>query len=365
MVMCTRLFAAIATLSLSLFSGCAIHPLPEDVTGVDTVTIVRQIRCEAREAVKGELIAWLELLAADHPYQKGDPIAQRLLALYAQDPDQISTFSPKLFPGSEYKQVRNLINTFANTGIAYNFDLTMTENNDLTGGADFLKPLFNGKFTLGVSAGAMRERKNNRIFTITDTFGSLIQKVNTPVRGHRYCDGHVVYANYIYPIVGRVGVDEVVRTFIRLTLFGNLAATADKATAEKPGAPTMADQLSFTTLLTASANPSVVFSPAGTKFQVVDANLMAGVKRSDVHKVTLGLALESAGVEALTPLRSFLFSRERSGGFPGTVPTVRQVAAAPLYVGNRVTGGGSPSERLAVITVDQFKSRELELIVNP
>jgi hypothetical protein len=365
MVMIKQLSAAAAALSLSLFSGCAIHPLPEDFSGVDTVTIVRQIRCETREAVKDELIAWLELLAEDHPYQKGDPIARRLLALYAQDPDQISNFGPTLFPGPQYQQVRNLITTFGNTGIAYNFELTMTENNNLSGGADFLKPLYSGSFKLGVGAGAMRERKNDRTFTITDTFASLVQKVNTPVRGHHYCDGQLRYANYVYPITGRIGVNELVRTFIRLTLFNNLAAAADKATPAKPGAPTMADKLTFTTTLNASANPSVTFTPAGTKFQIMDANLMAGVMRSDVHQVTVGLALEDAGVAALTPLRSYLFSRERSGAFPGVVPTTRQAVASPLYVGNRVTGGGTPSERLAVITVDQFKSRELELIVNP
>ena len=31
--------------------GCAIHPLPENVTGVKTAGIVHRIRCEARSAV--------------------------------------------------------------------------------------------------------------------------------------------------------------------------------------------------------------------------------------------------------------------------------------------------------------------------
>ncbi len=40
-------------------SGCAIHPLPEDVSGVPTYVIVRQIRCEARQAIIENAIGWL------------------------------------------------------------------------------------------------------------------------------------------------------------------------------------------------------------------------------------------------------------------------------------------------------------------
>ncbi len=34
-----------------LLAGCAIRPLPEQVTGITTFNIVKQIRCETREAV--------------------------------------------------------------------------------------------------------------------------------------------------------------------------------------------------------------------------------------------------------------------------------------------------------------------------
>ena len=47
------------TLAGATLSGCAIHPLPEDVTGLDTYAIVMQIRCEAREAIAHEAIAYL------------------------------------------------------------------------------------------------------------------------------------------------------------------------------------------------------------------------------------------------------------------------------------------------------------------
>ena len=361
-----RLFAAIA--ALSLFSGCAIHPLPEDVAGVDTYHIVRQIRCETRETLRYFVITWLEDLGRDHGDIPGDPIARDLAARYEREPDSISGFHPRLFPGPQYVQVRNLINLFYDAGVAYNFNLTMSENNDLTTEINLLKPLSEPRFTLGVKAGALRERRNLRTFTITDTFSHLLTKLNTPVRGKHYCDGQLVHANYIYPITGRIGVDKLVKSFIELTLFANLAGKGPSGS----GLPTMADELTFTTSVNASATPKVVFAPVGQAFQLADASLTGLAKRADVHQVTMALAIATGDQINLDPLRSFLFSSERSArvaAVPSDPPRAdlprRKVASTSLVVGRRVTGGGTPSEVLAVLAIDQLKSRELELIRTP
>lgn len=358
-----RLSAAAAALSMSLFSGCAIHPLPEDFTGVDTYHIVRQIRCETRQALNDLLIEYLDNLGTDHPDQPGDPIARRLADQYKTNPDSISSFRITFFPATKkYEEVRNVLLLFADAGIAYHFELTMDEHNDLSGSADFLKPLFSGSFALNVGAGALRERENLRKFTVTDTVSYLVTRLPPS-----YCNGQIRYANYVYPIVGRIGVYEVVRTFVRLTLFGNLGGLDDTADKPVPAAPTMAERLTFTTVLNASANPSVTFKPAGTNFQIVDANLMAGVKRSDTHQVTVGLAIHKAGLSVLTPLRSYLFSNERlAGRAPATASRrIRKLVYEPLYMGDRVIGSGGPSEQLAVAAIDKLKNRELELIVKP
>jgi hypothetical protein len=42
-----------------VLSGCSIHPLPEDVTHVPIYTIVRQVRCETRQAVIESLFNYL------------------------------------------------------------------------------------------------------------------------------------------------------------------------------------------------------------------------------------------------------------------------------------------------------------------
>jgi hypothetical protein len=338
--------------------------VPEDVTGVDTYHIVRQIRCETRETIREFVITWLESLARDHESQPADPIAQRLLLQYESDPDSIRNFHPNLFPGPKYVQVRALINSFYEAGIAYNFDMTMTEDNDLTTDIGFLKPLTKPKVTVGIGAGAKRKRSNNRTFTVTDTFSNLLTKVNTPVRGKRYCDGQIVQANYIYPIAGRIGVDKLVKTFIELTLFANLAGSGAKPGAG--GAPTIADKLTFTTTINASTTPKVEFTPVTDTFQLASASLTASAVRSDVHQVTVALAIAAGGVVALDPFRSYLFSTERTTGAPGAAATAQRAEpASTLVVGRRVTGGGTPSEMLAVIAIDQLKSRELEIIPAP
>jgi hypothetical protein len=79
--------AAAVALSLTA-TGCAIHPLPEDVTGVDTYHIVRRIRCEARDTLRTIVTEWLAKLAA----KTGDPLLQQLASQYESKPASISSF---------------------------------------------------------------------------------------------------------------------------------------------------------------------------------------------------------------------------------------------------------------------------------
>ena len=334
-----------------LASGCSIHPVPADVTGVDTKDIVKQIRCETRAALTDEIRAQVKKWAA-----AGSPEAETLSRRYESDPAAIEDFHPGLFPGPSYVQVRSFIKLFADSAIAYNFDLTMTENNDLTADINLLKPLTTPRFTLGISAGALRKRTNQRTFTITDTFGYLVTRLNRKNRyGERYCDGKIVRENYVYPIAGRIGVDKTVTTFLELTVFGSLGGEEGK------GPPTMADMLTFTTAISVSASPRIEFTPVTNNFQLANAALTASADRNDKHEVTIGLALAGGGLGELDSFRSFAFSPGRGGG--------RTAAGRPggseLFQGERVTGGRTPSERLAVLAVDQLKRSQIQLIPPP
>src|SRR4051812_38951327 len=54
--------SALVMALLTLSSACAIHPLPQDVTGNNTARIVRKIRCEARDSIQRKTILYLTSL---------------------------------------------------------------------------------------------------------------------------------------------------------------------------------------------------------------------------------------------------------------------------------------------------------------
>jgi hypothetical protein len=247
--------------------------------------------------------------------------------------------------------------------IAYNFDLTMTEDNDLGTNIGLVAP-WRSKFTLGISGDANRQRSNQRTFTITDAFKSLLANVNSvDENGVHYCEGQIARANFIYPIAGEIGVYKTVKTFFELTVLANLSL--DKAKPGQDGAPTMVDNLKFTTTVDLSGTPKIVFTPLGAGFQFADASLTGLVKRSDVHQVTVGLALEPSGAVDVGPLRGLLFpGTNRAGRTAG--PAAQGIVGGSLFVGNRVTGiGSTKAEKLAITAIDQVKTREIQLIPPP
>lgn len=276
--------AAVLSLSICLAS-CAIHPLPEDVSGVSTYHIVRQIRCETREAIIDSAIGWLS-------NDENNLEAQKIGLEFKNGTRPIETFHYNLFKG----EVKSILKLFFDTGIAYNYNLQMTETNGLGTRIDLLRSFTNGKGTLGFGGNFDRQRQNLRTFTVTDTFSQLIRDIPK-----NYCDNQIVQENYVYPITGKIGMDRVVHDFINLTLFGHLSGSGNK------GPPTLVDALTFTTTVTASATPKVVFSPVGNTLSVLDASLSGTVTRQDVHKVTVGLAIPEASVSQLGPLQTSLF----------------------------------------------------------
>jgi hypothetical protein len=281
-------------LALALIA-CDIRPLPEDVTGDPTYFIVRQIRCETREAIIKSAIGWL---TSDRNYEEGKVDAEsRRIGFEFRDGRPVQQFDPKLFKG----RVQAIIKLFFETGIAYNFILDMTENNNLSGDTNLLKLFKHGKGTLQISGVADRQRQNVRTFTVTDKFSGLIRTIPDD-----YCAGQIKEENFIYPITGKIGVAKVIQDFIRLALFANLGS-ANKDNPDK-GPPTMVDAVEFTTTFSLSTGPKVVFTPlTQSAVQVADASVTGKIARIDKHKVTIGLAIAGTAVSQVGPLRSSLF----------------------------------------------------------
>lgn len=353
----------LAIAAVSVLSGCSIHPLPEDFSGVDSLDIVKQIRCETREAAIGLLIAFLADRGKDYPNRPGHLLARELAIQYARNPNLISDSLADRFNG--YPNTQSVIKLIYGVGVAYNFDFKMAEDNDLSADVSLLRPLTQPKFTLGIKAGAARKRHNTRTFTVTDTFRGLLTKLNQKQRaGRHYCDGHVVRENYIYPITGRIGVDKLARDFIDLAIFGALASGGKDEKPDAPGPPTMADELTFTTTINASATPTIEFTPVSSAFRLANASLTGEVRRMDVHQVTVGLAVLPDETKSLASLRGYLFTTPVGGA---ALTAVRGPAskATTMFVGNRVTGTSTGAELYALIAIDQLKSRQVQLIPPP
>ena len=347
-------------------AGCAIHPVPEDVTGVTTYQIARQIRCETREAAKELVISEIRSLATGSSYVAGDPRAKQLLERYGDDHEDISTFRPGMFAGPNYARVRDYLTVIYSTAVAYSFDLMGDETNNFGTTVDGLGP-WASKLTLGVTGDANRERSNERLFTLTDTLGDLLMNASTPQFGVPYCGSAQLAApNYAYPVAGRIGVDQTLKTFFELNFFTNIPPTdGAKAGNVAASAPTFTDKLIFTTQLDFSGTPKVTFTPVGSGFQFADASVTGLVKRVDTHKVYVALALEPEGNVSSTSLHSYLFPSQQVVA-PAGGKAAPGGKAKPLVVqGSSVTAqAGTKAKQLAVGALEQVKAREITIIIS-
>lgn len=296
-------------LSASL-AGCAIHPLPQDVTGYDTYEIVAKIRCEAREAVQDKAIA---LMGASTDARMNE-LAREL----AVDRSKFKKFSSlPLSPA-----VKFFADKYAKTAIAYEFTFDITEDNADTGQIDFLSAVTHGAVKVGVNASDERSRQNVRHFQVSDTFGKL-------VGAEIFCPQSGKGPNWVYPIAGRINIAEPIKQFIDLNEFQNLATLKDGKV------PTLTDQLTFQTTLSGSVNPQLTLSPA--QHGVLDASLNTSAKRIDKHMVILGFSLPASTLS--------------SAPFVSTSPVVTPFGLLGIPAG----AAKSPAELNALAAIQEAK----------
>ena len=327
-----------------LLSGCAIHPLPEDVAHVRTYDIVRQIRCEIRQAVINVLFAYLtsaDNMRHDNLDRNSYEIGKKAKEDYDANRDSITKFNPDKLTGFAH----TVVGLLYNTGVAYNYDLLALETNNIDPSLNLLRPLpIISKVSLGVTGNFDRQRQNERSFTITDNFGNLLMSVHED-----YCTDHLAVADYVYPIAGRVGVDHVVKDFMLLTLFANLSGMSKDVT-KVTGPPTMVDQLQFQTIIGGTATPKITFIPLGRGFEFADASLGLTVSRKDTHQLTVGLYLDKDAAKEVGTARKGIFDR----------PRIDETAVAGRTVfRGLLTASGGRAEQGAAIAVEQFLAQKI------
>lgn len=284
---------SIPILTALIAAGCAIHPLPEDYSGVSTYHIVKQIRCETRKA-SIEFI--LNLLTDGKNPNKVDSYDESVGRKFL-DQQNINNFRPDML-----HKARPYVEVLWNTAIVYNYNLEMVETNDLSTELNALSKFPQIGRSLNFKAGLDRSRQNTRTFSVTDDLGSLISKVKND-----YCTDHIVQENVIYPIAGKVGMAPVIREFMNLTVYGNLTGDGSKSVTDPSGPPTMADQLEFITTISASATPKITFTPVAPSFHLGDISFVGAVTRKDTHKLTVGLAVPKRAQTGLGGLREQVY----------------------------------------------------------
>jgi len=288
-------------------SGCAVHPLPEDVAPLDTVEIVDHIRCEMYGALRHQIVLIFDL--------SDSPAAHEIARQIEAEPMRpLSEFQPQIKLLKPVYQKR--ISAFAGTTIGYGFRFNITEQDTAKTNLNFglpWNPLSN--LSLSAAAGIDKKRANTRRFFKVDTFQDLLlstECLSKPLNE----------ANLVYPITGKIGLENVVSDFVKLTTRGA------KTQSDPKDVKNFSEQLTFTTQISGSLNPKVKLSPQTDHFKLADASAELSASRTDVHELTLtfdvgntfnlsgttGLAgRKEAVVNELNTLR-FLDAVERGGG---------------------------------------------------
>ncbi|MFK5598299.1 hypothetical protein ACFZ8E_15085 [Methylobacterium sp. HMF5984] len=311
----------------ALLAGCAIPPLPEDVTGLDSYQISRQISCETREAVIDSTITFLSSERNKQRFETNDPkrpfirLDDHSFAIgkeLANNRDSIKSFDPKRLTGN----ARAIIGLLWGTGVAYTYDLEMTELNANGISINLLDVFTRSTRALGLNASADFQRQNTELFTASTTLGKMVTGPLSII-----CKpGYLADKNYLYPMAGNIGMREVIFNFVQLSIFGNLTGDVSKDLAAPAGPTKIARQLQFTTTLDFSVAPKVTFMPLKPGLRVMDASFTGQAKRVDLHKLTVGLFAPTKGL--LTSTQNSVLGSLLGGPFTGIVSAPASGSAA-------------------------------------
>ena len=182
--------------------------MPEDVSGTPTYAIVRQKRCETRQAIIENALGWLTS-ETNLSHGKVDPESHRI-GIEFRNGRPIQEFTPSLFN----ERVGQIIATFYDAGVAYTFDLQMAEMNKLKPMIDLSNIFPHFVFTMGITGGFDRTRTNERIFTVTDSFSGLIRLPDDYCNDTETGRNYVVSENHVYPITGKISIKRMIQDFI-------------------------------------------------------------------------------------------------------------------------------------------------------
>jgi len=230
-----------------------MHPLPENYPlnfpRASTFDIVQRVRCEAKEGLEKQR-------------NRGGP--------------------------SYREHIKKIIEA---TSIGYDFELIMTEHNEVGGGFGFLRP--DGPRKLNVNGSVNQDRGTTRNFRIIETLADVanIKAEDCPDKPG---------PNLAYPISGSLQVDEVVRTYIQLERISDLKGSDDTPPPVtdiedlpfkgETRAGVFSETLTFKTALSGEVTPVLTLSAVAGSFRLNTAKLGASSERRDEHTLIIAFA---------------------------------------------------------------------------
>jgi hypothetical protein len=256
---------AVGIVAASL-AGCSIHPIPDDVSRYSTAEIVRNVRCEAKDAVRDKIVEGL------HKYGIFD----------VQNPDHV------LKDKALFERIRRRapilaakFRAYGVSTITYDFDFNIEEKNNNSGGVTFTMPFVGaGKLTVPVDGQFDKTRLGKRTFRTAESFADLADlDCNNWVQSER---------NIAYPLTGSIGIGKIITTFLNISELGKRGA-APKGT-NKEEEKVFKDEITFTTEISnASITPTLTLDAVPHNFRVTHATATSGVSRKDTHKLVVTL----------------------------------------------------------------------------
>ncbi|SEI04189.1 hypothetical protein SAMN02799625_05060 [Methylobacterium sp. UNC300MFChir4.1] len=268
-------------------SGCSIKPIPDTVTGFSTYRIAERVKCEAQGAVAAAITKRLR----DDKNERGLEIAN----LIDRDPRNVRLLK-------DYSRLpeiqRKSFGLFDDTIAVFDFQLRMTESNNLGGGTNLGNPITTGLNLVGLKLSDNKERQNFRTFRITTNIVDLMFENCDPVQQY---DPKFKYQNFEYPIAGRIGLDETFQTYFEIAFTNKLGPLK-----ELSGQSPFVDTIKFTTFVSGEISTGIAATPAGRGYQFRDANLAFGASRRDEHQLIVGLSLPEKSKESGGPKNTAL-----------------------------------------------------------